>query len=131
MNRTWEDVKSFYTETFKVSPELVDLVAISDVLLMSVSGSSNTSISKFLDLDTQVVEEILDTALGFKGWENDLEFNPYQIYAFLKNIDSVTEPNFKRECLAILGLPNATVHLIFHLCKQYSDIEERIGEEWI
>ena len=132
MNSSWEDVKRFYVKEFGVDPKLVDLVAMSDILLLSVSGSSNMSISRFLNVDQETVKEILSIVLEFSGWENDLDLNPYSIFINLLQNDQLTSANFVRETNSVNGLQKIDqVQQMFRVCSLYSDIERRIDQEWI
>ena len=132
MSNSWEDIKRFYVETFGVDAKLVDLVAMSDILILSVSGSSNDSISRFLNIDQEVVKEILDTVLDFDGWKEDLNLNPYSIYINLFNNDQLTSADFLKEVLAVDNVQKASqVQDMYRICSIYCSIERRIDQEWI
>lgn len=132
MNNNWEDVKRFYVKEFGIDPKLVDLVAMSDVLLLSVSGSSNNSISRFLNIDLEAIKEILDTVLDFSGWEIDLEFNPYSIYVNLINNEQLESSIFLREINGIDTFQTISqVSQMYRICSIYYTIERRIDQEWV
>jgi hypothetical protein len=128
---TWESIKTFYMENFGIDPILVELAAIQDVLLLSVSGSSNDSISRFLDLDLDVIVDILDTALSFQGWKEDLEVNPYKILSELIELEEDSLEQFTHEVYATaLGYTIELISQMYVVCKRFHDIEHRLDTEW-
>jgi hypothetical protein len=132
MNSDWESVKRFYVEQFGVDPELVDMVAMGDVLLLSVSGSSNSSISKFLNIDKKVVKEILDTVLDFEGWKEDIEINPYSIFTNLLRNNQLNSSSFVREINSIeRNIKMEDISKMYRICSIFCTIERRIDQEWV
>ena len=84
----WNEIKQFYVDSFGISPELVDLLADNDIITMCVSGSSNATISKNLDIEVESVNTVILTILDFTGWKYDMSINPLSIYndlALIKN----------------------------------------------
>ena len=125
--KKWNEVRQFYMNSFGIAPELVDLMASNDILLMCVSGSSNSAISKLLNIDEDAIKEIVSTILNFDGWTTDLDFNPYKIYQ--------EDPSFISfvGCIAEMNNPEVTIDMIkvMHLsCIIYSEIEELLENGW-
>ena len=133
----WNEIKQFYLDSFGISPDLVDLLADNDILVMCASGSSNKSISAHLDIDIRSIKEIIQSVYSFPGWEEDIEFNPLQIfnelldsgdYLFGDFKSSVTDQidNFGLEPIRTGGL-----RIMFRVCKLYESISERLEKEWV
>ena len=122
--------------SFGISPELVDLLADNDILIMCVSGSSNATISKNLDIDIESINEIILNILDFTGWKYDMDINPLSIYndlAFLENKGGY--PLFK-EFDIIISKKNPDIgekdrKTMFRLCKLYDSISSRLDKEWV
>jgi hypothetical protein len=110
----WENVKGFYKEKFDIEPEIVDLFCDFSVLLLCVSGSSNKSISNFLDMDALDVENTLLKYYGFPGWLDDLEINPIR--------------KFKE---GTLTSDIQYYEVLEMLCEKFSYLEELLNERWI
>lgn len=130
--KKWNAVRQFYMDSFGISPELVDLMASNEVLLMCVSGSSNESISVILNIDMGDVREILDTILNFSGWETDLEYSPFKIYEedneYISFVGSIVEINFASKGNPELDIDE--INTMYFNCKTYASIEERLSVGW-
>lgn len=131
----WNEIKEFYKERFGINPEIVDLMASNDVLLMSVSGSSNKSISTLLDIDESYVKDILSTVLDFEGWDTDLSISPYLIYERLSNATSKSGyplfREFTEEISVIHDFDSVdSLKTMFRICRIYDKISELIDKEW-
>ena len=126
--KRWQVVRQFYMESFGIAPELVDLMASNEILLMCVSGSSNKSISSILNIDIEAVSEILDSILSFKGWEKDLEYSPYSIYKedpeYISFVGTIRDSD-NNDSTTI-----DTINIMYNNCKIYESIEERLEIDW-
>jgi hypothetical protein len=80
MQTNWEIFRKYYSELFGVSLELVDILAVYDVLRMCACGYANYRISKKTKLDIFYIEETLLTYYDFYGWNFDLDFSPIALY---------------------------------------------------
>jgi hypothetical protein len=132
--KRWNAVRQFYMESFGVAPELVDLMACNDVLVMCVSGSSNDSISRVLNMDDTSILEILTTVLDFRGWREDLPFNPYAYYRSLPSIrGNSLYSSFREEVIIMFGphIIEGDICEMYRICKTYCAIEERLERDWI
>ena len=132
----WNEIKQFYMNSFGISPELVDLLADNDILVMCVSGSSNATISRNLDIEIESINTIILTILDFTGWKYDMGINPLSIYndlAFVKNKGGY--PLFK-EFDAVITKKDPSIgekdrKTMFRVCKLYDSISSRLDKEWV
>ena len=127
----WNLVRQFYMDSFGVSPELVDLMASNEILLMCVSGASNSSISRILNIDMEDVQDIISTILNFKGWEDDLEFCPYRIYQedneYISFVGSIAE---LIEHFVLTEWDIDDINTMYFNCQIYSEIEDKLEVGW-
>jgi len=107
----WKVIKQFYLDNFDIPGDLVDLLSDNDILTMCVSGSSNSSISRILDIDEDSVKNVIVAIFGFDGWVADLSFNPLRV------------ANTKGEYLA----NNSMTEMI----RIYESIQTRLENEWL
>jgi hypothetical protein len=130
--KRWDAVRQFYMESFGISPELVDLMASNEILLMCVSGASNSSISRILNIDKDAVEEILLTIFSFNGWEDDIEFSPYGIYqadpSYISFVGSIADLNMEFNVEPNLDIDE--INTMYFNCKTYSEIEDKMEVGW-
>jgi len=132
----WNEIKQFYMNSFGISPELVDLLADNDILVMCVSGSSNATISRNLDIEIESINTIILTILDFTGWKYDMGINPLSIYndlAFVNNKGGY--PLFK-EFDAVITKKDPSIgekdrKTMFRVCKLYDSISSRLDKEWV
>lgn len=132
--KRWNVVRQFYMDSFGIAPELVDLMACNDVLLMCVSGSSNYSISRLLNIDDVAILEILSTVLNFNGWKEDLPFNPYACYVSLPSVvGNSLYSSFRNEVIIVFGphIIEGDIDIMYRVCKIYSEIEAKLDRDWI
>lgn len=131
--KTWEILRNFYKDNFGINPDVVDLVASNDILLMSVSGSSNHSISVMLDVDESVIVDVLRTVLDFDGWGDDLLTNPYYTFSYLCNMGKTLFKDFRNEVVSTFGttVKDADIQTMFRVCRTYDKISERLEREWV
>ena len=127
--KKWNNIRQFYMESFGIAPELVDLMASNEVVLMCVSGSSNESISSILNMDIESISEILDVILSFSGWTKDLEFNPYNYYkedsTLIGFIGSI------REACSDDTITLDIITTMYNICKTYDQIEGTLDRDWV
>jgi len=131
-NPIWEKVRTFYSDNFGLSENLVDLMASSDILLMCVSGSSNDSISRLLNVDEESVTEVVKQVLEFDGWAIDLPLNPYSIFTVLANDGKVLFRPFRDEIVLVFGtlLSEDSIKTMFRICRIYDKIERKLERDW-
>lgn len=56
------------------------LASVQNLLLYAVSGFSNKTVAVMVGLDEEYVEKACQSFLGFDGWEEDLDYNPWYKY---------------------------------------------------
>lgn len=56
------------------------LASLQNLLLFVVSGFTNEKISSMTALDKEYVELACENFLGFKGWEEELDYSPWYKY---------------------------------------------------
>ena len=94
INKNWIQLKKFYKTQFNLNGEVLEMLADYDILLLCISGLSNLSISKFLDITVREVRKIIMKNLHFLGWEEDLKWNPYYFYRIFLCCDTIDKDNF-------------------------------------
>lgn len=135
-NIEWQTVQEFYKEHFGTDLWLLEMMANRDILLLCASGSSNYTISTFLDVSTDEIELVIKEVFKFPGWELDLPMNPYSIFkSFVnenyehKRTDIISA--FCHELGKYSGFESIQSEEIFRICEIMENIEERIDNEWI
>jgi hypothetical protein len=133
----WEVIKDFYEKKFGIDGWVVEMYANLDILSLCVAGASAETICKFLELSIPEVTQILYEVFEFEGWDKDLPLNPYRIYCLYNGERGSVEHflSFTSEISTQFsvqsGFENIRAEQLFYMCKTYSDIEERIQNEWI
>lgn len=133
---SWEAIKDFYKTKFGIDGWVVEMYANLDILALCVSGASNQSIVDFLELSLEEVSAVIKDTFGFDGWEFELPINPYHIFMTFKGSRSSLEhfSSFVQEVtfeFQKYSIENISVEKLFYMCEAFSDIEERINDEWI
>lgn len=137
MAQTWTIVKEFYTREFGIDGWIVEMYANLDILCLCVSGVSNEDIVKFLEIPLPDVKNIMEKTLDFEGWEKTLPINPLQIFSAYDGTKSSVQHfvDFNSVISAELckyeDLSHIKTDTLFYLCELYTDIEERIINEWV
>jgi len=131
---TWEVIKDFYESKFGIDGWLVEMYANLDILSLCISGASNPTISRFLEIPEDEILSVLRDTFAFDGWDTDLPINPILIYNSSK-LSSEHFMDFSRTLREELtkttvGL-KLSVDTLFNMCKTFSEIEERIENEWV
>ncbi len=127
-NETWNQIKQFYKDKFDVEPALVDIMADYDIIKLCATGASNKSIANILKLEPYDVSCIIDKRLGFKGWTNDLKFNPLQTY---KNLDTNDFLVYEDYVVTRYGYESGILEMSFSVARIASELERLINEKWI
>jgi hypothetical protein len=121
----WEEVKKLYGDKFNADEHLVDYIAVSDILKLCVSGLSNTTISRIMDLDCIYIERVNFSFLGFLGWQLDLDLSPWKIFKSV-NGDRLV---FEKQIWDLTELLNDDIiDLAYRVCSIYSSIRKEIDE---
>lgn len=137
MVQTWTIIKDFYTREFGIDGWVVEMYANIDILCLCVSGASNETIVKFLEIPLSDVQDIIMKTLDFEGWDKDLPINPLQLFSGYTGVKSSVQHfmDFDSVVSSELSKYEEFAHIktdtLFYLCELYTDIEERIKNEWV
>jgi hypothetical protein len=112
--KNWRLIKSQYKRLFNIPTDIIDKVAVEEILRLSCSGLSNEDISSSLDYDTKYIEGTLLTYLRFAGWSETLDINPLLLY------------NSNRVKKDFLNIVKDNGEIAWEICSRYTKIEERI-----
>lgn len=125
----WEKIKGFYKESFGIDGWVVELMANMDILLLCASGSSNSTITKFLEIPIEDVVLAINDTFGFTGWEVDLSANPYK--TFIESLDKDKEVTKKMFGENLHVSDSEILDIMYDVCKTMYDIETKLESEWI
>jgi|WetSurMetagenome_2_1015567.scaffolds.fasta_scaffold271736_2 hypothetical protein len=85
MNK-WEKFKRKFIERFpEEDPQLLDYIAVYDIIRLVVSGTSNRDIADILYESEDYVESVTLEFLDFSGYKENLDFSPILQYQRLIN----------------------------------------------
>lgn len=137
MSSHWEAVKEFYKARFGIDGWVVEMYANIDILALCVAGASNETITKFIELPPNEIVQIIFDTFEFEGWSIDLPINPYRMFISYTGEKGSLEhfaqfvSDLSVELGRYSGFENVKLEQVFYMCETYSDIEERIQNEWI
>ena len=121
----WEKVKELIHNKTGISFEVLDLLAVNEILLQCVQGLSIAHIAYYVDQDEDYVSNVLEEFLGFSGWSLDLDFSPIVCYnrtnslvEFLKEVDSFSPLTTK-----------FVAKLSYEICRKYKKLERIIKND--
>ena len=124
-NVYWTKIRGLLSESSNTPELVIDYMAVTNILQMSVRGLANFKIASFNGMDEEMVKHTLFKFLGFGGWEFDLDLDPWRMFV-------VTNGNFELYELQILSLTNLLdcdiIQLSYKLCKKYKQIREEIKQ---
>ncbi len=122
-NEHWTEIRGLLSESSNMPELVIDYKAVSNILQMCVRGLANFKIAYFNNMGEKEVERIIFQFLGFKGWEFDLDIDPWRMY-------TVTSGNHELYELELLNLTNllgcGIIQLSYKLCEKYKTIQEEI-----
>ena len=121
-NRSWIEFKKLYRSMFHANDRVVDLIAVYEILLFSVSGRSNLSISRYLDMDIDYVSDVLQEFLKFQGFEYDLDINPSCVFDRVTNFDEFVEDI---KLISPLSFDKEMI-LWYSVCNKFDSIRKEI-----
>lgn len=118
---TWDLIKKIYEDNFGIKGNIVDYVAVNDILLQCVSGMSNEKICFTLDVEPVYLTKVLFNFLGFMGWARDLDISPWHIY----NRSAGSKLVFEKKIGDLTNLLNDDIiELAFRVCAIYASIRK-------
>ena len=118
---TWDLIKKIYKDNFGIDGNIVDYVAVNDILLQCVSGISNEKICYKLDVEPLYLTKVLFNFLGFRGWARDLDISPWHIY----NRSAGSKLVFEKKIGDLTNLLNDDIiEFAFRVCAIYASIRK-------
>lgn len=129
----WDITASILEDKLGIPRQVLDYIAVKDILLLCSSGSSNATISQFLNTDLNYVVEVIEEVFLFQGWSEDLDINPYQILCSIYNqnyINPYIPFQLEVETIAPFYLEE-TVTRMFIVANTYYKIEKEMEKYWI
>lgn len=121
----WDVIKNYYKIMFNIPPLYIEYIACYPILIDCVTGYSNSSIARRHKLPETYVRDVIIDFLGFLGWEEDLDVNPYAIY-------KKTNRNFEffnQELLINSAyLTQEDIKFIFKICNQFHKLKSWADE---
>lgn len=133
VDKDWGKILDYIESTIHVPRQIIELIAVKDILALCASGVSNIKISTFLETDEEYVSSVLSEFLGFNGWKEDLDFNPYSIYTNLVSNGYLGIDNFEREIKTIspfYSSDRSTNEVMYNVCKDLYEIEREVEDKW-
>lgn len=125
MSSVWEKVKDLINERTGLSFEILDLLAVNEILLQCVQGLSVTHIARYIEQDEQYVRDVLMEFLDFGGWEVDLDFSPIVVYnrcvdkkEFINDVDIFSPFTYSDD-----------VSMSYDLCEKYKILERKLEND--
>lgn len=120
----WDAVKNIYYLKHGIPTDIIDLIAVKEILFKCVTGYSTEDISMYMQLSFDYVNEVLEHYFNFGGWTHSLQINPYPLYDedFQEFKNRITEKDFFMEDEEIIFS-----HYILSLYKTYERRLEHYG----
>lgn len=133
----WDITASILEEKLSIPRKILDYISVRDIILLCASGSSNSSISVFLQTDLDFVCETIQDIFMSDGWAIDLDVNPYQIlqtiksFGYIEGVDGCYIP-FKDEIRAVAPYySEEEVVRMFIVADRYLKIEDELEKYWV
>lgn len=121
----WNQILLFYKEEFSIDSKYVNLMSVIDILILSVSGVSNSGIANSLDIDDDVVKSAIEENLDpFCGWASDLESNPLYVYGSTSSKEEFSKTLTKS------GLSKPDIDKAYTSCLTLSNLLDSLSENW-
>jgi hypothetical protein len=114
----WEELKALYFKEFGISGEVLDYIAVFDILKLIALGMSNLNIGVRLHLDESYISEVAQEFYHFEGWKSDLAFYPLLCY---------NKTNDYHNYKGIATTWNEKlIDLTWDICKRFCEIEREV-----
>jgi hypothetical protein len=120
-DKNWDTFIDLYCKLFSVDRYFVEILAVNDILILIVSGYSNKTVAKRLDMDEDYISEVARDFLGFSGLNEDMDINPY--FAFRR---STSLEDFIHE-IQIISPLDINYTLWYNICNTYNEIDKELS----
>jgi hypothetical protein len=89
--RRWSTIRKNLSKVLHISQDVLDFLSNYDIMLASVSGSSNEEVSKNLDIDESDIRKTLLDNIGifcnhWDGFKESSDINPYFVFKTLVRV---------------------------------------------
>jgi hypothetical protein len=119
---SYETIRKIYVDKLGIPENVVDLIAVQDVLKFCAIGISNEEISSLLQIDEDAVEDILKAYYSFNGWIEDLDLNVYSVY--LRN---TSFQGYSEDVKLVSGtISDKAIKDSYEICYKYNEIRKEI-----
>ena len=122
-NEHWQDIRRWISLSSAVPEIVIDYTSVSNILKLCVHGLSNDKIAYFNDTTEEYVQSIIFRYFGFRGWDFDLDLNPWRLYQSTLGSYEL----YEMKIWSLTNLINCDIiRLSYKLCKKYEQIREEI-----
>lgn len=124
-SKRWKLFTEYVSNEFGISEELLNYIAVEEILSCCVTGLSNNTIANICNCDIKYIKEVLNDFFEFDGWKEDLDINTYYLYESSgKIIDSY------RMLIKTLSSASDDIDIdkSFYICKKYEEILEKVNK---
>lgn len=83
----WELIQTLYKSKFGTEPEVIDFIAVQDVLRLCCYGLTTEQISSELFVEEGYVISILEEYYNFSGWTKKMKIDLYSLYRSTVDFD--------------------------------------------
>lgn len=125
INKNWEQIKSLISKRLYAPSDILDKIAVYDILVRAVSGFSNKDIAISLEIPEEYIQPAIVKFLFHYGFREKLDYSPIDYYK--KHMGNSTR--FIEEIMDLdpeLELPD--IHAMIRMCESYEKIREEIDE---
>lgn len=124
----WEDIKVMIGKQLHIPDDILDYIATADILQLCASGCSIYTISRFTNLELPYVVDVITKTLKFKGWDKDLDYNPYQVF---KTCDGNFDSYLSELKILRPNLTDSEIGESFLVSNRYNKIDIEMEKFWI
>lgn len=122
-SKHWKLIQLINQGTTGIPPNILDIIAVKDILYHCVCGYSVEDISVTLDMDESYILEVIKDFLNFSGWEKSLRVSPYRLYrTSSEDIESF------RKTFTLVGQikDREIISSAYTICYRYDKLKEEL-----
>ncbi len=126
----WETIQKLYQSKFGTAPEVIDFIAVKDVLRLCCYGFTPQGIAVDLHMDESYVVSILEDYYGFSGWTNDLQADLYSIYRSIESFEDFENYliNFSAPIVYTRLKAVGDIRFAYNMCETYEKLQELLED---